>query len=59
MGSGNRLPAAQGSGPLQPTRAHLVIAVNVSVRQFRQPDFVEQAAVLKRSGADPHKLKLV
>lgn len=43
----------------QPTRAHLVIAVNVSVRQFRQPDFVEQvAAVLERSGADPHKLKL-
>ncbi len=42
-----------------PTRAHLVIAVNVSVRQFRQPDFVEQVcAVLDRSGADPNKLKL-
>ncbi|KAB2963435.1 EAL domain-containing protein [Zoogloea sp.] len=42
-----------------PTRAHLVVAVNVSVRQFRQPDFVEQVcAVLDRSGADPHKLKL-
>ena len=42
-----------------PTRAHLVIAVNVSVRQFRQPDFVEQVcAVLDSSGADPRKLKL-
>ncbi|MDD2991052.1 MAG: EAL domain-containing protein [Zoogloea sp.] len=42
-----------------PTRAHLVIAVNVSVRQFRQPYFVEQVCtVLDRSGADPHKLKL-
>ena len=39
--------------------AHLAIAVNVSVRQFRQADFVSQVmAVLQRSGANPHRLKL-
>jgi len=38
---------------------HLTMAVNVSPRQFRQPDFVGQVvAALDRSGADPHKLKL-
>ncbi len=43
----------------QADRAHLTIAVNVSARQFRQPDFVEQVlGVLKRSGANPHQLKL-
>jgi diguanylate cyclase (GGDEF)-like protein/PAS domain S-box-containing protein len=42
-----------------PQRAHLTIAVNVSARQFRQTDFVEQVlAVLERSGANPQKLKL-
>lgn len=44
------------------TQAHtasLSLAVNVSPRQFRQPDFVEQVlTLLKRSGADPGKLKL-
>jgi len=39
--------------------AHLSIAVNISVRQFRQGDFVEQVlAVLSASGADPRRLKL-
>jgi diguanylate cyclase (GGDEF)-like protein len=39
--------------------AHLTLAVNVSARQFRQDDFVEQVlAVVKRSDADPTKLKL-
>ena len=39
--------------------ASLSIAVNVSARQFHQPDFVEQVlAVLKRCGADPGRLKL-
>jgi diguanylate cyclase (GGDEF)-like protein/PAS domain S-box-containing protein len=39
--------------------AHLNMAVNVSVRQFRHPDFVEQVLeVLSRSGANPQKLKL-
>ena len=33
--------------------------MNVSAQQFRQPDFVEQvAAILKTSGANPHRLKL-
>ncbi|MBS0348724.1 MAG: EAL domain-containing protein [Proteobacteria bacterium] len=42
-----------------PGRAHIEIAVNVSVRQFRQPDFVAQVeAVLARTAADPHRLKL-
>lgn len=39
--------------------AHLTIAVNVSVRQFKQADFVEQVLeVLERTGADPARLKL-
>jgi diguanylate cyclase (GGDEF)-like protein/PAS domain S-box-containing protein len=43
----------------QAETAHLSMAVNVSARQFRHPDFVEQVlAVLDQSGADPYKLKL-
>lgn len=43
----------------QPHLAHLTIAVNVSVRQFRQADFAEQVlAILDGSGANPCKLKL-
>jgi diguanylate cyclase (GGDEF)-like protein/PAS domain S-box-containing protein len=39
--------------------AHLTIAVNVSARQFHQPDFVEQVlAVLARCGARADRLKL-
>lgn len=39
--------------------AGLSLAVNISGRQFRQPDFVEQVgAALARHGADPHRLKL-
>jgi diguanylate cyclase (GGDEF)-like protein/PAS domain S-box-containing protein len=39
--------------------AHLTVAVNVSARQFRHPDFVDQVlAVLKESGAEPQRLKL-
>lgn len=42
-----------------PDRAHLVLAVNVSVQQFRQPDFaVQVVALLERTGADPTRLKL-
>jgi diguanylate cyclase (GGDEF)-like protein/PAS domain S-box-containing protein len=38
---------------------NLQVAVNVSARQFGQPDFVDQVLrVLKQSGADPHRLKL-
>ncbi|HRP23311.1 EAL domain-containing protein [Thauera sp.] len=39
--------------------AQLSIAVNVSARQFRQDDFVQQVrAVLERTGAPPRRLKL-
>jgi len=39
--------------------ASLTVAVNVSPRQFRQPDFVGQVlAVLDHAAADPTKLKL-
>ena len=39
--------------------AHLTVAVNVSARQFREENFVEQVlAALDRTGADPRKLKL-
>jgi len=42
-----------------PHTAHLQLAVNVSARQFRQSDFVEQVlAVVKTSGIDAHLLKL-
>jgi len=43
----------------RPETALLVLAVNVSARQFHQEDFVESVLeVVRRSGADPHKLKL-
>ena len=39
--------------------ARLTLAVNMSARQFRHPDFVGYVlAVLDRTGADPHRLKL-
>lgn len=42
-----------------PRRSALQLSVNVSARQFREEDFVDQVRlVLKRSGADPAKLKL-
>jgi diguanylate cyclase (GGDEF)-like protein/PAS domain S-box-containing protein len=43
----------------RPDTASLTMAVNVSARQFRHPDFVAQVlAVLERTGADPRQLKL-
>jgi diguanylate cyclase (GGDEF)-like protein len=43
----------------RPEMAHLTVAVNVSARQFRQSDFVDQVlAVLKNTGADSRRLKL-
>ena len=43
----------------QPETARLKLAVNVSARQFRHPDFVDQVlAILESSGADPQRLKL-
>ena len=39
--------------------SHLTISVNVSARQLHQDDFVERvSAVLERTGANPHLLKL-
>ncbi|MEC5160357.1 EAL domain-containing protein [Janthinobacterium sp. CG_S6] len=43
----------------QPLMAHLTLAVNVSARQFREPDFVATVlAALAESGANPIRLKL-
>ena len=40
-------------------KRELKVAVNVSARQFRQPDFVAQVqSVLAQSGANPQRLKL-
>lgn len=37
----------------------LVLAVNISARQFKQPDFVEQvAALIRKHGIQPARLKL-
>ncbi len=39
--------------------AHIVVAVNISAREFRQPDFAERVmSVLDRTGADPKRLRL-
>ena len=44
---------------LQPVTAHLMLAVNVSPRQFRHADFVAQVqSALSTSGANPRHLKL-
>jgi diguanylate cyclase (GGDEF)-like protein/PAS domain S-box-containing protein len=43
----------------RPATAGLSMAVNVSARQFRHPDFVRQVlAVVERTGANPRRLKL-
>ncbi|RIX45025.1 MAG: EAL domain-containing protein [Rhodocyclales bacterium GT-UBC] len=43
----------------QPKLQHITLAVNVSARQFRQPDFVQQVLdTLQRTGACPERLKL-
>jgi len=43
----------------QPEMAHLTLAVNVSVNQLSQADFVDQVlAILVDTGADPKMLKL-
>ncbi len=42
-----------------PAMANLQLAVNVSVHQFRMPNFVEQVlAIVEASGANPARLKL-
>jgi EAL domain-containing protein (putative c-di-GMP-specific phosphodiesterase class I) len=43
----------------QPPLAHLALAVNISARQFHQPDFVQHVlAVIDQTRVDPQKLKL-
>ena len=43
----------------EPATAHLVLAVNVSSRQFQQAGFVEEVrAVLAQTGARPERLRL-
>jgi EAL domain-containing protein (putative c-di-GMP-specific phosphodiesterase class I) len=43
----------------RPDRRHLSIAVNVSVRQFRHPDFVNEViALVRQAGLGPGRLKL-
>lgn len=43
----------------QPAMAHLTVAVNVSVHQLREPDFVDKVmAVVAQTGANPNRLKL-
>lgn len=43
----------------QPDMAAMTIAVNVSAKQFRQRDFVEQVlSIVAQSGANPHRLKI-
>ncbi len=50
-----QLKAWQGNSATK----HLALAVNVSPKQFQQPDFVDQVLdILNDTGADPAKLKL-
>ena len=43
----------------RPDRAHLSIAVNVSVRQFRHPEFIDEVMdCVRRTGIAPDRLKL-
>ena len=42
-----------------PATAHLTLSVNVSIRQFREPDFVEEVvSALRLTKANPSRLKL-
>lgn len=44
---------------MDPPTQHLTLSVNVSVRQFRHPAFIDQTVeILSRTGADPGKLKI-
>jgi diguanylate cyclase (GGDEF)-like protein len=50
---------AEDTALIVPRRADLVLAVNVSARQFRQADFVSQVkSVLRETGANAKRLKL-
>ena len=44
---------------ISPAAEHFVLAVNVSARQFSQPDFVSRVThTLAQTGVDPKKIKL-
>lgn len=44
---------------MHPETSHYILAVNVSARQFRQPDFVAVVRrIVSRAGIDPSRLKL-
>ena len=43
----------------RPETAHLTLSVNISTRQFLDPNFLEQfVKILDQTGADPRKLKM-
>ncbi|KQO14966.1 hypothetical protein ASF11_10090 [Acidovorax sp. Leaf76] len=43
----------------EPTRCHLVLAVNVSAKEFREPGYVQGVrSLLETTGANPQRLKL-
>jgi len=43
----------------RPETSHIALAVNISARQLRQPEFVDQVlAMLLRTGANPRNLRL-
>ena len=43
----------------RPQRSHLTMAVNVSAREFRKPDFVEEVlSILHTTGVKPERLKI-
>lgn len=43
----------------RPEMAHLSVAVNVSSRQLKHPNFVDEVlSILDHSGANPHRLKM-
>jgi predicted signal transduction protein with EAL and GGDEF domain len=47
------------SWAMRPETSDLTLAVNVSQRQFRQPDFVEQVFdIIDQFGANPNRIKL-
>lgn len=42
-----------------PSLSHVIVAVNISAKQFHQNDFVDQVlSALKKSGANPERLRL-
>ncbi|MBK6510975.1 MAG: EAL domain-containing protein [Haliea sp.] len=44
---------------MRPEMAHLSVAVNVSSRQLKHPNFVDEVlGILDHSGANPHRLKM-